>query len=634
MKKFYYILAAIAVIGMLFVGCPNETNGQNDSNSSEKNGDNSTSDDSTFGLLIQLHGMSRAVTYYTEDDVTYYSIALSLNNQSVSNVQGQPGEIVKVSLQTEGTYTITVSAYNAAGTLIGGGFGQKAISKNDGFISVTIEITPSVKSITADLSIDIIWQHLTDPSADSLKPSYLVVFYPNGGSGTMERMLCEIGKEYTLPECDFTAPSGMKFNGWTVGASGEKFTDLSETNHDVVVVSANWIKVEYNIIYNNLQDGTTDSPTTYDIRDSVTLSRATREGWCFAGWYDNAACNGDKITSWSSGDHTGDLILYAKWFIEWWETSNVTTATLETYSYFPYGFKFTTKFGWSSEYIASSHVWKDEQEYNKITLDPITNTTAVFNGPYNSSQESDLVNAFEDNSTKAYIDEDLLIPGQKYTLTFITNSFTSLTSLPDTEEVSTITLTTAADDAVITNILADQDNDSTTDIYICGANCGSDWASNTSIGNARKLKVENVSDSGNTYSYTWQQPISTVKVTLKITLQDNSVLYLTNVPVKQDGTTVIDGSIYGWAGGTAVIIAKKSGETAIVGGEYDAAATTANADWAISNFRQAGYTVDNHTPDADDVLQLSIDGNSSAFVPYVKGEERIYNWSRAFFGGY
>ena len=44
-----------------------------------------------------------------------------------------------------------------------------------------------------------------------------VSFDANGGTGTMASEICDIGEEYTLPECAFTAPSRKEFDGWSVG---------------------------------------------------------------------------------------------------------------------------------------------------------------------------------------------------------------------------------------------------------------------------------------------------------------------------------------------------------------------------------------------------------------------------------
>ncbi len=53
------------------------------------------------------------------------------------------------------------------------------------------------------------------------------------------------------------------------------------------------------------------SPVSYTILDEITLPAATGNAK-FLGWYDNAECTGDPITSIAKGS-TGNLVLYAKW---------------------------------------------------------------------------------------------------------------------------------------------------------------------------------------------------------------------------------------------------------------------------------------------------------------------------------
>ena len=39
----------------------------------------------------------------------------------------------------------------------------------------------------------------------------------------------------------------------------------------------------------------------------------TKAGYEFAGWYDNEEFNGEPVTSLSTADHSGSVVLYAKW---------------------------------------------------------------------------------------------------------------------------------------------------------------------------------------------------------------------------------------------------------------------------------------------------------------------------------
>ena len=69
----------------------------------------------------------------------------------------------------------------------------------------------------------------------------------------------------------------------------------------------------YNITY-ELNGGTNaaGNPTTYSNITSATLADATKTGYTFGGWYDNAEFNGDPITEIPAGMN-GDKTVYAKW---------------------------------------------------------------------------------------------------------------------------------------------------------------------------------------------------------------------------------------------------------------------------------------------------------------------------------
>ena len=54
-----------------------------------------------------------------------------------------------------------------------------------------------------------------------------VTFDADGGSGSMEKVSVETGKEFSLPPCTFTAPAGKVFDRWDKGSTGlpgEKIT--------------------------------------------------------------------------------------------------------------------------------------------------------------------------------------------------------------------------------------------------------------------------------------------------------------------------------------------------------------------------------------------------------------------------
>ena len=64
--------------------------------------------------------------------------------------------------------------------------------------------------------------------------SYEVTFDANGGEGSMDAVNVQAG-EYTLPECEFTAPSGMQFKKWSVNEVEKAVGDIIEITEDTVV---------------------------------------------------------------------------------------------------------------------------------------------------------------------------------------------------------------------------------------------------------------------------------------------------------------------------------------------------------------------------------------------------------------
>ena len=62
-----------------------------------------------------------------------------------------------------------------------------------------------------------------------------VSFAGGGGSGAMEPVVVEFGSTFTLPACEFTAPSGKEFDGWDAGAVGATITVTKD-----VTLTAQW----------------------------------------------------------------------------------------------------------------------------------------------------------------------------------------------------------------------------------------------------------------------------------------------------------------------------------------------------------------------------------------------------------
>ena len=96
------------------------------------------------------------------------------------------------------------------------------------------------------------------------------------------------------------------FDGW----------DPSDTINaeDDVTVTATWTPIDYNITY-DLDGGENDlnNPSTFNADDSfpISLEPATKNGFTFDGWFDQAS-GGEEITEITSSDLGSTLVLFAQ----------------------------------------------------------------------------------------------------------------------------------------------------------------------------------------------------------------------------------------------------------------------------------------------------------------------------------
>ena len=305
-----------------------------------------------------------------------------------------------------------------------------------------------------------------------------------------------------------------------------------------------------------------------------------------------------------------------------------TTPVLGKSESFTGGFKFTTEEGWECQYTsANASPSPVDKVYVRLNGDPAAIATIAKN-KYVGDQ-------FNDDSTKIFVDKDELEPEKLYTLTYDLKN-------------GTVKLTEAADGAKATSTecqIADEEGKFPKGVYINGY-LGKFWGGtyspiNDDNNKQYSLLMDVVSEEGEVYAFTWKAPAGTVTVTLKITMTEDtandtaveSVLYLKDVPVKTDGTSEINGSIYGWPGdgGTPVTIKNEDGSR-ITGGIFDAAMTAkGNATWALTNYvnknKDVNLSEKFRMEGADDVLQLLVD--AEMWVPYVKGKVVTYSWKKA-----
>jgi uncharacterized repeat protein (TIGR02543 family) len=158
--------------------------------------------------------------------------------------------------------------------------------------------------------------------------AYTVVYEANGGAGTMPATTHTYGVPQDLPANAF-ARTGYTFAEWNTAVDGngtayddgESVSNLTSTQDEAVPLYAQWTAIVYTISYNNLDGGTNSSenPGSYTIESlDITLAPATRPGYAFGGWHDNAGLSGEPQTRISKGS-TEAKTFWAKW------TANVYT---------------------------------------------------------------------------------------------------------------------------------------------------------------------------------------------------------------------------------------------------------------------------------------------------------------------
>ncbi|MBR6801159.1 MAG: hypothetical protein IKM61_05375, partial [Eubacteriaceae bacterium] len=78
--------------------------------------------------------------------------------------------------------------------------------------------------------------------------TYEITFDANGGTGTMESVKVEFGKDFTVPECGFTAPEGKEFKVWHI-LDGVEYNpgetiNITDTSVTFICLSAVWTPKE------------------------------------------------------------------------------------------------------------------------------------------------------------------------------------------------------------------------------------------------------------------------------------------------------------------------------------------------------------------------------------------------------
>ena len=198
-----------------------------------------------------------------------------------------------------------------------------------------------------------------------------VIFWNlNGGTVTVE-LPKYVTSSYTLP---IPTRAGYVFGGW--------FDNVNFTGTAITTIPAGWQGTLYakwteetpeEVIYWVLNGGTVSGTLPSFVTSTYTLPTPTRDGYVFAGWYDNPAFTGTPLTSipagwegtlyvkWTAEENTDDI----KWELNGGSYKNGTLPTSVSKRY-----TLPTAWALTAPYTGCSFVgWYNNPEYsgNKLT---------------------------------------------------------------------------------------------------------------------------------------------------------------------------------------------------------------------------------------------------------------------------
>ena len=116
--------------------------------------------------------------------------------------------------------------------------------------------------------------------------NYTVSFDPNGGNGTMDSKQVEEGQTFTLPENEFTPPSGKEFKAWSVNGEEKAPKDTITVNADTEV-TALWKDAQVTVSFDGNGGTYQKAPEKVDKGSSYMLPGnpfIAPDGKEFAGW--------------------------------------------------------------------------------------------------------------------------------------------------------------------------------------------------------------------------------------------------------------------------------------------------------------------------------------------------------------
>ena len=143
--------------------------------------------------------------------------------------------------------------------------------------------------------------------------TYKVSFNANGGTVESGKVTDRtVAYDATYGTLAVLSKTGYTFDGW--------YDDNTKVTAETVMqktgdhtLTAKFTPVTYTLTFNNVVASEQSNPETYTVEDAFALTApASRIGFTFEGWFDNADLEGKAITKIEKGT-TGNKTYYAKW---------------------------------------------------------------------------------------------------------------------------------------------------------------------------------------------------------------------------------------------------------------------------------------------------------------------------------
>jgi uncharacterized repeat protein (TIGR02543 family) len=215
------------------------------------------------------------------------------------------------------------------------------------------------------------------PLISSLDPiNNVVISFDSNGGNELDQISFIVGEAVNMP--DDPDKLGYSFDGWYLDGTfsnqiNEQTLLAFNINRDITLI-AKWDLIDYLLNY-ILDDGINSAlnPISFTIEDSFELDIASKRGYSFTGWYDQAGLNASIVESIISGT-SNDITIYANYEMIQYQVSyelyggyinsnpssyNVTSDIILNTPYL-YGYQFM---GWFDNELAYGHpIFKLDQQ--------------------------------------------------------------------------------------------------------------------------------------------------------------------------------------------------------------------------------------------------------------------------------